>query len=123
MKRKKTLLQEEVLSATVVANAAVRTEERGKELIVVIPRKKSFFINLLSFILVVPREKKVVLDELGAEVYHDCRQNLPVSEIVANFKKKHNVSEDYSRQSVMIYLKTLAQRSIIGFLIKESKNG
>lgn len=123
MKRRKALSPEEVLNAKVVVNEAVRTEEKGKELIVVIPRKKSFFVNLLSFILVVPREKKVILDELGAEVYRDCRQNLPVSEIVANFKKKHNVSEDYGRQSVMIYLKTLAQRSIVGFLIKESKNG
>ena len=123
MKQRKTLSPEEVLNAKVVVNEAVRTEEKGKELIIVVSRKKSFFINLLSFILVVPREKKVVLDELGAEVYRDCRQNLPVSEIVANFKKRHNVSEDYSRQSVMIYLKTLAQRSIVGFLIKESKNG
>ncbi|MBU2495247.1 MAG: PqqD family protein [Candidatus Omnitrophota bacterium] len=124
MKRKKILSPEEVLNAKVVVNTAVRTEEKGKELIIVVSRKKSFFVNLLSFVLVVPREKKVVLDELGAEVYRDCRQNLPVSEIVANFKKRHNVSEDYSRQSVMIYLKTLAQRSIVGFLItEESKNG
>ena len=123
MKQRTTLSPEEVLNAKVVINAAVRTEEKGKELIIVVSRKKSFFVNLLSFILVVPKEKKVVLDELGAEVYRDCRQNLPVSEIVANFKKRHNVSEDYSRQSVMIYLKTLAQRSIIGFFITESKNG
>ena len=123
MGSKKRLTPEEVLNATVVANAAVRTEEKGKELIIAVPRKKSPWINLLSFVLTVPREKKVVLDELGAEVYRDCRQNLSVAEIVANFRKKHNVSEDYSRQSVLIYLKTLAQRSIIGFLIKESKNG
>ena len=119
MKRRKILSPEEVLNAKVVVNEAVRTEERGKELIIVVSRKKSFFVNLLSFMLVVPKEKKMVLDELGAEVYHDCRQNLPVSEIVNNFRKRHNVSEDYSRQSVMVYLKTLAQRSIVGFLIKE----
>lgn len=119
MKRRKALSPEEVLNAKVVVNTAVRTEEKGKELIIVISRKKTFLVNLLSFVLVVPKEKKVVLDELGVEVYRDCQQNLPVSEIVANFKKRHNVSEDYSRQSVMIYLRTLAQRSIIGFLIKE----
>ena len=118
MWKKRALSWEEVLGAQVVVNEAARTEERKNELLIVIPRRKTFWINVLSFFLVVPREKKMVLDELGAEVYHSCQKGLAVSEIIQGFEKQHNRSQDYSRQSVLLYLKNLAQRGIIGFVVK-----
>jgi len=121
--RKPALSPEDVYQAKVVVNTALRTDEQERQTVIVIPRKKSPLISFLAFFLSTPKEKKVVLDELGSEVFRYCRQELTVSEIVARFGQKHNFSPEYSRQNVLVYLRTLAQRGIIGFLMKERKNG
>ena len=112
-----------MMGAQVVVNSAVRVEERGRELLIAIPGRKNFWLNLVSFVVTLPREKRIFLDELGVLIYQDCRQGWTVARIVENFSGRHGLSIDYSRQSVMLYLKMLAEKGVVGFLIKEQTDG
>ena len=109
---------EVILKSKVVVNTSIRTEEAGDSLLIVIPRRKSRGLKLLSIFVFIPKEQKVVLDELGREVFEDCRRELVVSEIIANFQKNHNVSDQYGRKSVVRYLDSLARKGVIAFLVE-----
>lgn len=113
---------ERIIKSRIVVNTSIRTEERGRELLIVIPRKKSPWITLLSIFLVVPKEKRILLDELGHRVFQDCRREMTVSEIIDGFRERHSVSADYARRSVLTYLDALARKGVIGFLIGEEES-
>ncbi len=119
MLKRRPVTSEQILNAKVLANTSVRTENRGKELVLVVPRKKTLGTKLMAFLLPVPREKKLVLDELGREVYEDCLRGLTVEQIIRNFGERHQLSRNYSQKSVMAYLQNLTRRSIIGLAVEE----
>ena len=112
-----------ILQSRMVINTSIRMEEKGGELLIVIPRKKGFLVNLLSLFLVVPREKKVSLDEMGMKIFRDCQAEITVSEVIERFRKRHNVSAEYSRKSVVTYLDLLARKGVVGFLVETEKPG
>lgn len=121
MFRQKQVPVAKILAARIVINTCIRVEERGRELLIVIPRKNSRGMAVLSMLLVMPREKKIVLDELGHRVFVDCRKEWTVERIIAAFRERHGVSEEYARKSVLTYLDALARKGVIGFLIEEDK--
>lgn len=123
MFQKKEVPVEVILGSRVVVNTSIRTEKQGGGLLVVVPRKKTRAMKVLSFFFFIPREQKLFLDELGLEVFENCRREMAVSGIVDSFREKHNVSEEYGRRSVIRYLDALARKGVIGFLVEPDKSG
>ena len=122
LKRQK-LTREGTLNAKPIRNQAVEETKGDKgELTLIVPVRKDKWFGILSRILYVPREKKISLDEIGAWVWHKCDGKASVSEMIGKLAGEFKVNPKEAEVSLLGFLNKLANKSFIGFLIKEHQN-
>ncbi len=119
VKRKRPkLTREGTLSAKPIRNQAVE-ETRGDKgsLILIVPVRKDRWFGILSRILYFPREKKISLDEIGAWVWHKCDGKASVGEMIGKLAGEFKVNPKEAEVSLLGFLRKLADKRLIGFLI------
>ena len=105
----------EILAAVPVRNSLVEWETNDHDEVVLrVPRRVDRVGRLLHRFFVAPPFKQVVLDEVGSDVWNLCTGENSVDAIVKTLAKKYKLSRREVELSLASYLRTLAQRGLIG---------
>ncbi|MEW6355374.1 MAG: PqqD family protein [Planctomycetota bacterium] len=119
-RKKPQLTREQSLSAIPVRNQAVEvTRDEAGLVSISIPRKKTWWVDLVAKVFFVPQEKRIGLDEIGSYVWDLCDGKNNVRRIVGEFQKEFKLNRKEAELSMLNYLKILAKRRLIGLMIKE----
>lgn len=113
-----------MLASRPARNEALKWEknEAGEAQITVI-RQDNWKIRLLSKIFYIPKQRRITLDELGTEVWQMCNGRTTVAQMIDALSERYKLNRKEAEVSLLAYLRTLAQKRFIGFLIAEEKVG
>lgn len=112
--------REQTLRSMPVRNPCVEwhTDEKG-EAHLHIPRRNDWFAKFLTRILRAPEYREIVLDEIGSEIWAKCDGKTSLDRIIDSTCRKHKLTRRECEISTGAYLKTLAERKLIGLLAGE----
>jgi len=114
-RRPKPLSREQSLASVPLRNQAVREEQTDAgETRLVIPLRPAWWARALSRVFYVPKQRRVVLDEIGAYVWGLCDGKKSVRDIVAALSARYKLHRKEAEISVVAYLRQLARRGLIG---------
>jgi hypothetical protein len=109
------ITRHEILAAVPVRNALVEWETNDHEEVVLkVPRRQDRVGKVLHRLFVAPPYKQVVLDEVGSDVWNLCTGDNDVDTIVKTLARKYKLGRREVELSLANYLRTLAQRGLIG---------
>jgi hypothetical protein len=109
------ITRHEILAAVPVRNSLVEWETNDQdEVVLKVPRRQDRVGRILHRVFAAPPFKQVVLDEVGSDVWHLCTGENSVDTIVKTLSKKYKLSRREVELSLANYLRTLAQRGLIG---------
>ena len=112
------LSRQDILNSIPTRNQAI-TVERGKkgEVLLILPIKKTWWINFLSKILLAPKKKIITLDEIGTKVWEMCDGKTSVESIIQKLCLDLKMNRKEVETSLLFYLRQLASRSIVGLQV------
>ncbi|HUT33413.1 MAG TPA: PqqD family protein [Planctomycetota bacterium] len=117
-RRPKPLSREQSLASVPLRNQAVREERTDAgELRLVIPLRPAWWARLLSRVLYVPRQRRIVLDEIGGYVWGLCDGKRSVRDLVGALSTRYKLHRKEAEVSVVAYLRQLARRGLIGIAV------
>src|ERR1043166_4890180 len=117
------ITRHEILAAVPVRNSFVEWELNDHEEVVLkVPRREDRVGRILHRLFAAPPHKQVVLDEVGSDVWHLCTGENDVDAIVKALAKKYKLSRREVELSLSNYLRTLAQRGLIGLAKRAEEN-
>ncbi len=88
------------------------------EVQITVRHQDTWKVRLLSKIFYIPRERKITLDALGAEVWQMCTGRATVAQMIEALSQKYQLNRKEAEVSLLSYLKTLGQKRFIGFLLE-----
>jgi hypothetical protein len=116
--KKQRLTREGTLKAKPIRNQAVgETSGYKGELILTVPVRKDRWLRIVSRILYIPGERKISLDEIGVWVWRKCDGKANVGEMIEALAGEFKVNSKEAEVSLLGFLKKLADKRLIGFLI------
>ncbi len=112
--------REQSLSARPVLNSLVKLEkdENGKA-VLHIPRRDTGMSRMVARVFKLSPYKRLTLDELGTFTIELCDGRHTVRQIVDKFQKRYKLNRREAELSMRKFLRSLAERSIIGLVIEE----
>ena len=87
------------------------------EVRITVVRQDSWKIRLLSKVFYIPKERKITLDEVGAQVWQMCNGHHTVAQMIEQLSHTYQLNRKEAEVSLLAYLKTLAQKRFVGFLV------
>jgi len=112
-----------MLTSRPARNEAVAWEKNDDgEVQIIVTRQNTWKVRLLSKIFYIPRQRKITLDEVGTEVWQMCNGRTTVSQMIEGLSDRYQLNRKEAEVSLLAYLKTLAQKRFVGFLV-EGKEG
>jgi len=123
-KKRQELTREQSLAAKPVRNksVAVGRDDDGN-VVFTIPRRKTWWANVIARVLRMPDRKKVALDEIGTVVWDMCDGKHTVRSIIERFVQKYKLNRREAEVSMFAYLKELTQRGFVGFVLDHRADG
>ncbi|OGF45254.1 MAG: hypothetical protein A2452_10080 [Candidatus Firestonebacteria bacterium RIFOXYC2_FULL_39_67] len=119
-KKKEVKMPREVLlKSRPLKNPGIKYEEKNGEIHLALERKKTLSASLLAKIFIVPRNKVLILDKIGSEVWKLCDGKNKLVDIIKQLSKNHKLSQYEAEVSLMEYFKILAKRGIIGLEVSK----
>jgi hypothetical protein len=124
LRRKPSLPREDMLTLRPQRNPAVTWEDIGLSddpdaaapgAVLTVPRRDDGWRNWLARRLGVPNDKKVELDEFGAQVWNLCDGAHTVEQLVKFTCDNYKLNRRQGEISVVAFMRMLAQRRLIGF--------
>ena len=88
-----------------------------------VPRRKSFWINVMSKLFYLPPGRPVELDALGTFVYDRCDGHTPVRKMLELLVERHHLTRREAEVALTTYLKKLVERGIVGMIVRERGAG
>lgn len=89
----------------------------GGELSVTIPRRSDWLGKVLSVIFIVPKQRQVVLDAVGADVWALCDGSHTVADVIRAVADKYRLNRKEAEVSVTTYLRQLGKRGLLAFAV------
>jgi len=118
----KALTRREALSALPMRNDALKTETTAKgEFLVTVPRRTDWVGRALALVFAVPKERKIALDQVGADIWELCDGRHTVEDIIAALTRKYRLNRKEAEVSLTAYLRQLGRRGLIGFAVPKPK--
>lgn len=93
------------------------------EVMLSIPRRRSWWINLVARVFYVPTKRTVVLDAIGSQVWNLCDGQKTVENVITSLRKEHKLEQKEAEVSTLTYLKQLAEKGLIGFAVTQRTKG
>jgi hypothetical protein len=116
VRKKPSVSKQEILGVRPVRHALVAWTRSEDEVTLVIPMRDDRLAKVLGRIFKVPKERKIVLDEVGSAVWELCDGERDINAIVVDVCKKYKLSRREAEASISSYLKILAQKNLIGLV-------
>jgi len=121
LRRAPRLTRQQALSALPVRNLSLssqRTENGETE--ITIPRREDWVGRLLVLIFFAPRERKVILEAIGSDIWEMCDGQHSVAQMVEALMAKHKLNRREAEASLTEYLRRLGKRRLIAFAIPKA---
>ena len=124
-KRRAEMSREQLFALKPVRNPVLEaTVDEGKrEVTVKLPRRKTWWLNLMARFGRLPEFGLVALDEVGTSVWEMCDGEHTVRDLVRVFAEKHQLARKEAEVSMLTYLKQLGQRGIVVFQVPDAEEG
>ena len=94
-----------------------KTED--EEVIITLTRSESWKIRLLTKIFWVPKQRKLVLDSIGSQVWDMCNGRTTVETMIRSLSETHKLNLKEAETSLLAYLKKLGQKGLVGFVVSK----
>jgi hypothetical protein len=112
------LTRQQSLNARPVRNPAVQARKLDNgDAELTIPRREDWLGKLLSWVFYIPKERRVILEGIGAEVWELCDGEHNVTQMIALLVKKYKLSSREAEASLVEYLRSLGKRKLIAFAL------
>lgn len=115
--------KEEIINSQPLINPLIHWKKNEKgEIMITLPRRSDITGKIISLFFLLPKEKILVLDEIGSELFCLISQNkkLKIKEIIKYLQKKYLLNYMEAQASTLEYLKKLSEKGII--LLEVEKN-
>jgi hypothetical protein len=107
----------DVLDMVPTVNQAMRIESKESGLLLWLPLRPRWWMRPpLSWILPYRKEKGLLLDAMGRQVFEACTGDATVERIVEVFAERHQLRFHEARQSVLSFLRMLVERRVIALV-------
>jgi hypothetical protein len=114
--------RQEQLDARPVRHAAVRWEKTDNEITIFIPLKTSGRVGMLAKLLKMKDgERGIQLDEVGSSVWEMCDGEHDIADLISMLGRDYKLSRREAEVAVREFLKSLAQRNLIGLIVGGEK--
>jgi hypothetical protein len=122
-KRQPQLSRDELFALKPVHNPAIEAtvDDRKREVTVKLPRRKTWWLNLLARFSRLPEYGLVTLDEVGTSVWEMCDGERNVRDLIRDFAAKHQLGRKEAEVGMLTYLRQLGERGIIVFEMKDGE--
>lgn len=121
-KKSKPLDRRELLRSRPVRNTLLTWEQTDEgEVYLTIPRRKTWWIAILSKVFYIPSKRTVMLDKIGSWVWTLCNGQNTVEQVIATLRNRYTLEPKEAEVSTLTYLKQLAEKGLIGFAVTRSK--
>ena len=90
------------------------------EVSIKIPRRKTWWLNLLAKMGGFPEYRILTLDRVGSWVWDLCDGQHTVKELVARLAEEHQLSRKEAEVSMVTYLRQLVQRNLVALAIEKN---
>lgn len=116
------LSRQDVLNSKPVRNILIKWEADARgEVSIAIPQKDKLWVKIVSKIFMIPPRRVVVLDDVGSFVWVMCDSQNSIDDIIRSICKKYNLTRKEAETSLLMYLRQLGKRGMIGFAIPKSQ--
>ena len=89
-----------------------------------VTRQETWKTRLLAKVFYIPESRTITLDEVGTEVWQMCDGQTSVAAMIERLRERYRLDRKEAEVSLLSYLKTLGQKSFVGFLVDgESRAG
>lgn len=122
LKKRLKLTRAQALAALPLRNPKLETQDsEDGELTIVIPRRNSLLIWLLSLVFMIPKQRQVLLNPAGAHLWKMCDGEHSVNDMIAAVQEEHRLSRKEAEVSVLSYLRMLGKRGLVAFAVRKEE--
>lgn len=123
-RRRPRLSRQQALQARPIRNPHLSTKRNERdELTLVVPRRGDWVGRLLSLVFIVPKERGIVLDAVGEDVWELCDGEHTVEELIRQVGEKYKLNPKEAEVSLTDYLRQLGKRNLIGLALPKQAPG
>ncbi len=110
--------REAMFNSKPVRNDRLEWEKtEGDEVAVTLTRADTWKVRLLTKIFWVPKQRTLVLDQIGSEVWDMCDGRTTVEAMIRRLSEAHKLNLKEAETSLLAYLKKLGQKGLVGFVV------
>ena len=78
-------------------------------------RREDRATRMLSFLVPIPRQRRVALDEIGSDVWRMCDGDTSLADMAGTLARKYKLNYKEAQQPLLRFLNDLARRGLVGF--------
>ena len=82
-------------------------------------RGDNWKVRILSKIFWIPKQRTLILDQIGTQVWEMCDGRTTVEAMIQRLSRNHKINEKEAEISLLAYLKKLAQKRLVGFIVEK----
>ena len=110
--------REQAMSGRPVRNSELEvTRNDVGEVSIRIPRRQTWWLNMMARFGSVPDYQTLTLDRVGSSVWDLCDGGHTVRDLIGRLADEHQLSRKEAELSMITYLRQLAQRGVVGIAI------
>jgi hypothetical protein len=114
------LTSEQVLQSRPLQNQGLAAERvEGGGLRITMPRRRVWWARALAVVFPIPRERRLELDEAGAEVWDLCDGEHTLRQMIRIFQERHKLTRAEAEWSLRTYLRDLGKRNLVFIAIEK----
>ena len=118
--RKRRLNRAESLLVRVVPNSSVDVEDAGDgNLRLLVRRRTDFWGALLGAVFLVPRVRKIALDDIGSRVWRMCDGEHTVGQMAKRVAEENKLHRKEAELAVISFIDSLASRRLVYYRIEK----
>mgnify|MGYP001044587762 CR=1 FL=1 len=116
-KRQPKISREAMFESKPTRNDLLEWEKTDDEVTITMTRGDNWKVRVLSKVFWIPKQKSLVLDQIGTQVWEMCDGRTTVEAMIRRLSESHKLNEKEAEISLLAYLKKLAQKRLVGFLV------
>ena len=121
-KKPSPLPRKELLLSKPIRNEKLTSEENSEgEIVLGIPRRNNWWVELLSKVFYVPNRRTVVLDQIGSFLWQLCDGKNTVEQVITAIRTEYKLERKEAEVSSLTYLKQLTEKGLIGLAVVKRK--
>ena len=114
--KKPTASRRDVMRLRAIRNPNLEWSEEEGQIVLFISQPRTWKLTLLNIFVPVPRDRRVVLDAIGTDVWKSLDGETTFESIARELVKKHQILPREAEVALQQFYKELGKRGYIGFM-------